>query len=243
MRKQINKLQAHASHLLDGFLGLREKYAMLEPMLFDHGVVGKYGTGKKARGFEVIKNALFFACAQEIAKLSLDNDDRCPSIKNVVDKLHSEPLLNELREQYAVWDIDPDIEETDPDNLPALTAALKAMTQREEAERRIKFDAHVAQLRTKWETLSDSPVLMAFKTIRHKISAHTDVHLINGEYKLVNIGELGIKWGDLKDTIEALQELVELISLIVKSSSFAWDSLDDQLSKTASGFWNVQSER
>lgn len=243
MTKEINKLQAHASHLLDGFLGLREKYAMLEPMLFDHDVVGKYGTGTKARGFEVLKNALFFACAQEITKLSLDKDDRCPSIKNVVDKLYSEPLLCELREQYAVWHIDPHIEKTDPSNLPALTAALEAMTQREEAERRIEFDAHIAQLRTKWKALSDSPVLKAFQIIRNKVSAHTDVHLINGKYELANIGELGMKWKDLKETIEALQELVELIGFIVRSSSFAWDSLESQLSKTASGFWNVQSER
>ena len=35
MPSQIDKLEALASHLLDGFLQLRQRYALLEPMLFN----------------------------------------------------------------------------------------------------------------------------------------------------------------------------------------------------------------
>lgn len=38
MPTQIQKIEAHASHLLDAFITLRERYALLDPMLFDPDV-------------------------------------------------------------------------------------------------------------------------------------------------------------------------------------------------------------
>lgn len=238
MATQVEKPQAHAAHLLDGFLGLREKYAMLEPMLFDRDAVDAHGSGAKARGFKIIKNTLFLTCSQEVAKLSLDSGPRSPSAKKIVEAIEAPGLIRKLREQYAVWHIDPPAGETDPDVL----AALAAMDKREEAARRLEFDAHFADLRSKWKSLSGSPSLTAFKTMRNKLSAHTDVHLVDGQYKLVDIGKLGIKWKDLRESIESLQEVVVLIGLVVRCSSFGWDSLDSQLQKAAKGFWSVPDE-
>lgn len=211
---------------------------MLDPMLFDRAVVKEYGAGARAHGFKVLKNTLFLTCTQEIAKLALDADPRSPSIRNIVEALESTPLLHKLREQYAVWHVDPPAGETDPHVL----AALAAIDKCEEAQRRNEFDARVAQLRTDWNVLSVSPPLRAFKIIRNKVSAHTDVHLVNGRYELVDIGNLGIRWKDLRVSIEALQQLVELVGHIVRCSSFAWDSLDHQLTKATSGFWGVPNK-
>jgi hypothetical protein len=47
MPTQIEKLQAHTEHLLDGFITLRERYAMLRPMLHDKKVVKNKGSKKQ----------------------------------------------------------------------------------------------------------------------------------------------------------------------------------------------------
>ncbi|MGH7927247.1 MAG: hypothetical protein ACREQV_05590 [Candidatus Binatia bacterium] len=59
MPTELEKLQAYASHLLDDMIRLREKYAMLEPMLFDQDVAGTWGFGKRSRGFVTLQVALF----------------------------------------------------------------------------------------------------------------------------------------------------------------------------------------
>lgn len=236
MSAQLLKIQAHAEHLLDGFIGLRERYVMLSPMLFNRDVIDSYGKGSKARGFRIIKNNLFLFCCQDIAKLCLDAYDTSPSIKTIVERLASQPALaKELEDQYAVWFIEPPATEKDS----AVLSALAKMKAREEQERRVKFQELLSELNSHWSSLSTSSTLSAFKTIRNKAAAHIDVHLVAGKYQLIDIGTLGIKWKDLSETITSMQRIVELVGLIVRSASFSWDSLDHQLEKASVGYWST----
>jgi len=115
MPTKIEKLEAHASHLLDIFIGLREKFAMLEPMLFDKTVVHANGSGAQQRGFLILRHSLFLSCAQDIAKLCYDRDERTPSIHKIVEALGDTTLRKTLADRYAAF-VSPSIEdETDPD--------------------------------------------------------------------------------------------------------------------------------
>ena len=135
MPTQIEKLEAHASHLLDAFIGLREKYALLQPMLFDKQVVQARGSFAQARGFQTLRHSLFLSCAQDIAKLCLDADKRTPSILNLVSGLSDLLLRGELRERYAIWKL-PSVEgETDPE----IIEALRRIEQHEQSERRAQL--------------------------------------------------------------------------------------------------------
>lgn len=233
MPTRIEKLQAHASHLLDAFISLQERYAMLHPMLFDQTVVTQYGSSSRAQGFQTLRHSLFLSCAQDIAKLCLDNDDRTPSLRRLESALQQPEVRSELKEAFVIWVL-PSIE-TEPD--PEVREALRRMELREQAERREQFEEILARTQQAWKELEDDPALKAFHTIRDKVSAHTEVHLVADKYKFVDIGELGIKWGDLKRVIDSMQAIVEDIGLLIRNAGFAWDSLETQLSKASKGFW------
>ncbi|TAM48034.1 MAG: hypothetical protein EPN61_03990 [Burkholderiaceae bacterium] len=238
MPSQIEKLEAHAGHLLDAFIRLREKYAMLEPMLFDPNTNKNRGSREQARGFQILRNSLFLSCAQDIAKLTLDADKRTPSIRNLVGALDEVALVAELEERYAIWVIPSVEEETDPE----IAAALKRMEERERLERREQFREHLVNLRDLLVKLSSAPAMTGFLTVRDKVSAHTEVRFVADKYQLVDIGTLGIKWRDLRASIESMQQLVELIGFIVRNAGFAWESLDHQLSKASQSFWGVPAD-
>ncbi|AOI60421.1 hypothetical protein WI26_22890 [Burkholderia diffusa] len=239
MPTQIEKLQAYAAHLLDAFIGLKERYAMLEPMLFDHGTIELRGTRERGRGFLILRHSLFLSCAQDIAKLTLDNDQRTPSIRNIVAKLEDEYLRKKLEDQYSIWVLPLVEEETDPE----IVAALRRMEKQERLERRDQFSEHYTELRSGWTTLSTSESMNGFLTVRDKLSAHTEVRCVADKYQLLDISALGIKWGQLRETIESMQRLVELIGFIVRNAGFAWDSLDHQLSQAAENFWSAASKQ
>ena len=235
MPSQSEKLEAHASHLLDAFIRLRERYAMLEPMLFDPVVPKQRGSGAQARGFLTLRHSLFLSCAQDIVKLTLDSDKRTPSIKNLMKTLDDPDLCKVLREKYAIWVI-PSVEaETDPE----IAAALERMELREQAERRVQFDEILENAKRNWSTLEVEPYLSGFLTIRDKVSAHTEVLLVADKYQFVDIGTLGIKWSDMKRAIEAMQSLVEDLGFVIRNAGFAWDMLDGQLVKASKAFWSV----
>ena len=235
MPSQSEKLEAHASHLLDAFIRLLERYAMLEPMLFDPEVPKQRGSGAQARGFLTLRHSLFLSCAQDIAKLTLDSDNRTPSIKSLMKTLDDPDLCKVLREKYAIWVI-PSVEaETDPE----ISAALERMELREQAERRVQFDEILENAKRNWSTLEVEPYLSGFLTIRDKVSAHTEVLLVADKYQFVDIGTLGIKWSDMKRAIEAMQSLVEDLGFVIRNAGFAWDMLDGQLVKASKAFWSV----
>lgn len=232
MPSQIERLEAHASHLLDEFIMLRERYAMLEPLLFDRSVVERRSAGKQARGFLTLRQSLFLTCVQDIAKLSSDKDARTPSIRNLVLALGDASLVSKLKERYAIWRI-PVMHENDP----AILEVLRQMETQEEAERRTEFDQHFHELNQVWSRLEASADLAAFCTIRDKLTAHTEIRLVADKYQLVDIANLGIKWGSLKSALSQMQRAVELIGFIVRRAGFAWDMLEEQLAEAANGFW------
>jgi hypothetical protein len=233
MPSRIEKLQAHAGHLLDAFLGLRERYAMLEPMLFQDQVPKSRGSGKQARGFLTLRHSLFLSCVQDIAKLSTDDDKRTPSIKNLVSALDDANLVKTLRERFAAWHVPVVEAETDPE----IVEALRRMELREETERRAQFDEILGRAQKAWIELSSSPFMGSFLTIRDKVAAHTEVQFVADKYQFVDISTLGVKWSDLRKAIELMQGLVESLGLLIRNAGFAWDMLDEQLSKASQYFW------
>ncbi|BAN34287.1 hypothetical protein SCD_n00438 [Sulfuricella denitrificans skB26] len=233
MPTQIEKLEGHTSHLLDAFIRLRERYALLEPMLFDQQVPKLRGAGRQARGFLTLRHSLFLSCAQDIAKLSFDSDERTPSIKNLMAALDDSSLTSSLRERFAVWHLPSVEEETDPE----IVAVLRRMKLREQDERRTQFDEILAAGRTTWNELATSGHMSGFLTIRDKITAHTEVQHVADKYQPVDIGNLGIKWADLRRAIDAMQNLVEALGLLIRNAGFAWDMLDEQLSRAGKDFW------
>lgn len=233
----IDKLEAHTSHLLDAFISLKERYALLHPMLFDAAVVKQHGSKVRARGFQTLRHSLFLSCAQDIAKLSLDRDERTPSIKRLVSTLRDAKLQAELRDRFAVWTLPSIAEETDAE----IREALKRMELRERDERRFQFDEILTRTNIRFFALESDPALQGFLTIRDKVSAHSEVHLVADKYQFVDIGQLGIKWADLKRVIDMMQSLVEDLGMLIRNSGFAWDSLDAQLANASADFWQPSS--
>jgi hypothetical protein len=230
---QIKKLEAYASHLLDAFIMLRERYAMLAPMLFEPNVSKHWGSGARARGFRILRNSLFLSCAQEIAKLALDTDKRTPSIINLIGALEDPSLCEVLQAQYTQW-VTPLAE---PETDPEIIAVIKKMELRERAERHVQFDEILSRVRFNWTDLKADPYLNGFLTIRDKVSAHTEVHLVADKYQFVDISKLGIKWSDIGLAINKMESVIEDLGLLIRNAGFAWDMLDEQLSKASEAFW------
>jgi hypothetical protein len=58
--------------LLTEFIQLKERYALLHPMLFDNRVEFQHQVLKKRRGFDTLQRSLFLSCCLDIFKLTLD---------------------------------------------------------------------------------------------------------------------------------------------------------------------------
>src|SRR5438067_2310091 len=102
---RLEKLKAYAEHLLDVFIGLREKYALLDPLIFDRDTIQLWSTGHRQRGFLTLKNSLFMSCLMDVSKIAIDKDDRTPSVLQLMDFLDEGGIRDALRDQFSDWHV------------------------------------------------------------------------------------------------------------------------------------------
>jgi hypothetical protein len=233
---QREKTQAHAEHVLDAFIALSATYAMLEPLLFDANVIERWSGKKRRFGFNQIRHSLLYACVLSIAKIALDNDKRTPSITNLVRDLDNPPLVSELRERYAAGNL-----VLPEDEDPEVVKVLHRMAKREEAQRRVQFDSLLEELRKGWAELSESAALTSCGAMRDKLIAHSEMVLhYESRYRPFDLSMLGLRYGDLRLVIEALQRLVDLLSVLFRGSNFAFDEMDQQFTAGRDQFWKAE---
>lgn len=207
---------------------------MVEPILFDHVVIDRWGSGKRAHGLRLLTTTLVQSCVLGIAKIALDKDERTPSVSKLVAALDNDRMIGELREEFAIWHLAPT-----SGHDPQVIAMLQKMERREEEERRAQFDAHVKQLRADWSELSASATLTSFGIMRDKLVAHNEIWHDGEKYRPAAITSLGLKFGDLRAVIMSLQQLIYLINLVYRNASFDFDMLDKQLDDAKNHFWSA----
>lgn len=233
---QIDRLEGLAGHMLDSYLALRERSAVLEPLLFDQSVIDCYGSGRRHRGFHALRTSLFMSCVQDIAKLVSDKDQKAPSFRNFIAELTSDSLVIQLRSRYAKRVTPLANEETDPEIL----TALKQLDAQAEEERRIEFDQHLHTLRKWWDANETGKVVQACRVIRDKVTAHTEIKFVIDKYVTVDVAALDLKWSDVKRFSKEMQEPVASIGLLIRCAGFAWEMLDRQLAIATKEFWRTE---
>lgn len=236
----LNYLEGHAGHLLDGLLWLKKKHTIFRPMM-DKQVRAWRGAGRQQPGFITIHMTLFFSCALDIANLCQDHDKRTPSIKKVMSKLKKNPAVREeLRRRYAATVFPVTNEEQKDEGHMAIIHDLE---QQWAAEWEARFDREFEHLLALWKELEGSKPLESFKSIRNQLAAHTDLDYVDGVYKpKLDIGSLGLTWGDTTMIIDQMREIIELINQLVRRSGFNWDSLEEQNYQAATAFWRELPE-
>lgn len=235
MPSQIERLEALSRHMLDSYLALCERSAMLQPLLFDQEVVTCYGSGLRSRGFHALRTSLFMSCVQDIAKIVSDKDEKAPSLRNFVAALTSEALVQQLRDRYAKRVTPLATDETDPEVLNA----LRLLDAQEEVERRSEFDTHLRGLRDWWTMNECSKTVQACRVIRDKVTAHTEIKYVLDKYVAVDVAALDLKWSDVKNVTLELRTPIAAVGIVIRCAGFAWEMLDEQLSTAAKHFWRI----
>jgi len=230
-----SKIQGHASSLHDLYLRLAEKNALLQKLVFDHSVVTHLSGKRSGHGVATLQNTLYLSCAQDIAKIAFDQGRHAPSLVNIIRTLEDERTKRQLQQNFAVWH-QPDYREYDDD--PVIVEALKRIDLRASNERLEQFSQLLTELNFLSARIFVCSTFKAFKTVRDKITAHTEIKLVADRYAPIHLGSLSLKWGDINACVSQLERPVELTGLVVRSCSFAWDSFRAQLEKNVASVWD-----
>lgn len=233
MDDRVQKLVGHAEHLLRCLVGLKLKYALLSPMIFDGAVQEARGAGKRAEGFAAVRRAMFFDCIQDVVKLAFDCDDRTPSITKIVRGLGHHNARGDLRNEFVV--AGPDVYEIDDIGNEHFSESATACRRSEDAR---SFDDTYASVIQRWHQFQEQPWVLGFRVIRDKVTAHLQLKKVGNTYELaVDVSQFGIKWSDVGEAIQLLEPLVLDLYLLITRSHFLIDSLNSHFQRVGREFW------
>ena len=231
MNALVKKAKGHTDHLLGCLIGLRNKYALLRPMIFDPKVIEQWGSREKTYAFELLRHSLYQECVQDIVKLSFDKDCHTPSIIKIVDWLQDIKVLKILREAYKSIHMPIDKQKDE-----SLKNGLRVIQEREMEEHRQEFDSRYEEILKKWEDFQRSSWIRGFRIIRDKITAHLELKLINDKYQFTDISTLGLKWGDVGTAIDCLEQIVLKLNMIIRNASFSMKRAKDSFECDSKAF-------
>ncbi len=226
----LAKARAHTEHLLDLHIGLRNKYALLAPLLPGGFVHAALRTGPGTHGLAVVRISLFLSCVQDLVKATLDRDPRAPSVVNIISVLDDPATLASLRKEYI---------SRGSSRVPqaSLNAALGQGTEASTDDLGNAFDSLVTHLRADWQHLRNTPQLTGCQTVRDKLIAHTELRPAGSSYALLDIASIGLRWTDVGALIGQLEDVVVPLNTILRNASFDFESLDAQLTAAQTDFW------
>ena len=209
----ISKHSAHLLHVTNAYRGLEEKYALLDTMLFDEALVQKH----KNRGFEVLRQALFFTCVVDIVNIACKKGgNKTPSIEGVASVFCNEEILKYFHDEIV--------------NHEAFVG-YPSMQEKQSQ----KFWENVGTTKAKIDCLLHSSQMEAFETIRDKRIAHLELKKSGDEYELIDISTLGLKWVDIKLVLDDITTIIENLNIVMTGSHIS--KRDEINQKMRDEFW------
>ena len=216
---------------MDAFLALRQRFAVLDRMIRDEGVKHRYLLGSRAQGFRIVQDVFFVHCALELANIAMDTDKRAPSVGQLIEMLDDEELRSSLREECASYKLPPGEHDDE------IREHIEKLEREEQTKRSDQFDATWTKVQADWERFRLADWSTGFKKLRDKHAAHRELEFAEGQYRFIDLGKLGLKWGDLRVAVELLEELVLGLMALVLCADFQIESARKQFDKAAGDFW------
>lgn len=207
----IKKKKGHLNHITLAFHGLKEKYHLLEPMLFDKKLAQKHNN----HGFVVIRQSLFFSCVIDIVNI-VKKGNKNPSIQEISDIFDSKEIMKTLHDDIVYFEAFKGIKRLEEQQSVAFQKNVKITS--ELVKKFLELDKYKSSL-----------------SIRDKRIAHLELKEKHGEYELLDISTLGLQWGDLKEIIYKLEIIIVNLNIILTGVNIA--KRDAYCEKIKNEYW------
>ena len=208
-------------------------YLFLRPVMTDVGLKNRMEKEGKLEGFNQIGEALYWWFIQQLVKIWDDRDsqDRHVSIRKILTSIADYRIVQELEERHARW-TRPHGELPDPETL-------NSIKKREQQEQREEFRRRLDRVLSEGAALLGSEPLQAYRRVRNKLIAHTEVHKGEDRLKRYPIKKLRLKFGTEKDLLRNTIRIIQGLQYLICRVDFSWEDLRSLYERDVAAFWEV----
>lgn len=239
IRQQKKKIEHLAETIVGKYFIADQERALMEPIVSDQLIIKHWGNSRAAQGLEALRMSLYMSVLSAMNSLLFDNYAKTASLHNVCKTLEDGRLVGVLREDYCKpLEISHLNDDLDKETKRVIEADINA-EHRERASD--DFDQRLQAVLEGHERLCRSSLAKRVQDARDRIVAHYQVTSFEGERRLYNPADFGLKWGDASEIMAQAKVFIFDVPLIV---SGRWYYVDDYVlahKDIATQFWNRAS--
>lgn len=233
MKDKFAKLSGHADELLNVLFSVKWQYYFLEAMIDNEHFLSNI-LDDSVLAFSVLRQKLYFTFIHDIATVCFDEKQgKSLGLVKIINTLLDVEMKAFLREKYS--------SNCKIDSCGYFAECIVDNNRIEDYlynERIREFDEKYTWLIKEWCCFVDK-YRKKFRLIRDKVTAHKELEFNDGVYLPVDVKKHSIPWGEVKQSVQELQEIVDCVRALVCNSSFQWDSFDDPAKRSVASFLRV----
>jgi hypothetical protein len=232
-KEGFSKLNCEVGALIEMLIGAYTGYFQWHPMMFSEALVQKINEEKRVAGFMHFRDLAYRMLILDLVNLCADDDKnrRTPSIKVIWEKISEPSARAYLRQRHTNFGSRPLA--TGEAKSPRRIVHLRKYFAKK------SFDDAFAETEGMVRLLIQSPTLKGYRMVRDKLLAHRELKLDGERYSKLDIGTLGLRYGQEHDVLDQAREIADRLNFMVRNASFGWDTVEKNEKRSAMRFWQL----
>ena len=238
MENRLIKIKEYTQAALDTLLVTRSQFALLEPLMKSETLKNRFSGGLRAQARNIMISTLYLDCSLSLLAISLDPGERAASIFKILCMLEAQDLRCCLRDKFS-----------EPPTIYDLSSMcesergwlMRKCEQQESTNRKQEFDEIYEYVKKKFDQLKNGEVYLRLKNTRDKVHAHKEMAMGQVYPRLRTVEEFGVKVGDLKIFVDAVEELLINLQTIINNSNTSLHIINKQYKTMAEEFWEIET--
>ena len=217
IEERVKKCRFSIKGIVNSYFVADQNLKLLLPLLNDETVYSTWDYGEGVEGVSAMRMALYSHILSDMRAIMFDNDKKVASIHNVISALKDNVAINKIKNDFCK----PTGVTVCGNHSPKEEKSIIETIQKEDIDQKSNlFDEKLDEVIKQYECLKSSKLGIRVNTARSKMISHKQLTTIEGQRKLFDASDFGLKFSDAKDFVEASKEIIFGANLLLLNSSY-----------------------
>ena len=232
--ERVEKCRFMIKGIVNTFFVIDQNLKLLLPLLNDKDIYSIWDYAEGVDGVAAMRMALYSHILSDARAIMFDTGKNVASIHNIVSALDDNGVVSTVKADFCK----PTGVHVCGDHSPEREKLVVEAIQKEDTERKTSlFSETLNSLRHNYKRIKESELGCRVDTARSKMISHKQVTTIEGQRKLFDAKDFGLKFSDAKEFVQETQEIIFAANLLLLNSSYDLGSFLGYHEKVAEVFW------
>ena len=233
--EQVDKIKFMINTIINSYFTIHHSVEILKPILFDKAICSRWNNTEGSRAIEALRMTLYKSILSETRAILFDNHKKTASVDNIINSLKNPDFKMNLKNNF----VRPSTPIVLGENIDDETrkSIEKSTMEKDKKLQEDQFEELLPRVISSYVKLKESDLGKRVESSRSKMISHNEIRSIEGERKLYNATDFGLKWSDAEDIVKEAESIIFDIELLINNKSWGTENILDAHHRSALSLW------